>query len=249
MKILASYSIKGGVGKTTTAVNLAWLAHRSGISTLLLDLDPQGASSFYLRQDAEGSLEAKRWLKGKSALTDHVLSTDYDWLDIVAAHDSFRDLDLVLDGEDDTALRRELRALKKRYQLVIVDCPPTFNRLSEQIFRAAHRIVVPVQPTTLSARTYEQLRLRMADVGVKEKKLLPFFSMVEGRKSLQKEVMATFSAQYPYILDARIPYSADVERMGIQRAPVGTYGGRRIAAKAFEALWQQVLAEAEIPAK
>lgn len=249
MKVIASYSIKGGVGKTTTAVNLAWLAHRAGISTLLIDLDPQGASSFYLRHDNQGSLHTKQWLTGKTDLQRHVLSTDYDWLDLVAAHDSFRDLDNELAAQDNNLLRQLIRSLKKRYQLIIVDCPPTLNHLSAQIFRAAHRILVPVPPTTLSERTFEQLNVRLGELGVKESKLLPFFSMVEGRKRLHREVMASFSEHYPATLAASIPYSAEIERMGLERAPLGTFGGKRTPARAYEALWRVLLTEARIPVK
>ncbi|WLD57359.1 ParA family protein [Salinispirillum sp. LH 10-3-1] len=247
MKVVASYSIKGGVGKTTTAVNLAWLAHRAGISTLLLDLDPQGASSFYLRHDNKGSLQSKQWLTGKTDLQRHVLSTDYEWLDLVAAHDSFRDLDIELAALDSNLLRQLIRSLKKKYQLIVVDCPPTVNHLSAQIFRAAHRILVPVQPTTLSERTFAQLNARLTELGVKDSKLLPFFSMVEARKRLHREVMHAFSAQYPATLQAQIPFSAEIERMGLERAPLGTFGGKRAPARAYEALWRLVLTEARIP--
>lgn len=249
MKVVASYSIKGGVGKTTTAVNLAWLAHRAGISTLLLDLDAQGASSFYMQQDDQGSLHSKQWLAGKAELAQHVLSTDYDWLDLIAAHDSFRDFDNELAGLDEKMLRQLIRAMKRKYQLVVVDCPPTDNHLSAQIFRAAHRILVPVQPTTLSERTYEQLNVRLTKLGIKSDKLLPFFSMVEGRKRLHRDVMQAFRARYPTTLDASIPYSAEIERMGLERAPLGTFGGKRAPARAYEELWLRLLTDARIPVK
>ena len=96
MKVLACYSMKGGVGKTATAVNMAWFAANSGAKTLLVDMDPQGASSFYFRVKAKKKAWDKRFFDTYKHLLEHVKGSDFDNLDILPAHLSFRHFDVNL---------------------------------------------------------------------------------------------------------------------------------------------------------
>lgn len=97
MKVLALYSIKGGVGKTSSAVNLAFIAARNGYRTLLWDLDPQGASSYYFRIKPRIKGGSKGLIAGKRELDDLIKGTDFEGLDLLPSDFSFRNLDLVLD--------------------------------------------------------------------------------------------------------------------------------------------------------
>ena len=98
MKVLASYNIKGGVGKTATAVNLAHLAAAEGARVLVWDLDPQGATSFYFRVKPKVKGGSRGLVRGKRALDDAVKGTDFDHLDLVPADFSYRNMDLELDA-------------------------------------------------------------------------------------------------------------------------------------------------------
>ncbi len=97
MKVIATYNIKGGVGKTATAVNLAWLAAREGAPTLVWDLDPQGAASYYYRIKPKIKGGGKRLVQGKRDLDDFIRGTDYAQLDLLPADFSYRNMDLFLD--------------------------------------------------------------------------------------------------------------------------------------------------------
>ena len=99
MRIIAVYNIKGGVGKTATAVNLAWLSAQSGARTLLWDLDPQGAASFTFRIKPGVAGGGKRLVKGGDAVTDSIKGTDFERLDVLPADFSYRNFDIVLDSE------------------------------------------------------------------------------------------------------------------------------------------------------
>ncbi|MEX1057985.1 MAG: ParA family protein [Natronospirillum sp.] len=246
MKVLACYSIKGGVGKSATAVNLAWLAQRAGIQTLLIDLDPQGAASYYLQRDDQATFTATHWLAESPPLMQHIVSTDYSWLDILPAHHSLGELDRGLAAGSPKALRRPIRDLKRTYQLIIIDCPPTLTHLSGALFRAAHRVLVPVVPTTLSLRTFSQLEEALKAQQVKASKILPFFSMVQARRSMHRQIMIDFRKTVPATLDATIPLAADVEKMGLERAPVGVFAHRRVAARGYEHLWRELLTQTAI---
>ncbi len=243
MKILASYNIKGGVGKTATAVNLAWLAAREGARTLVWDLDPQGAASFYFRIEPKVKGGGKGLVKGKHELERLIKGTNYPNLDLLPADFSFRNLDLLLEEakHPTKTLRKRLRELTGEYDYVFLDCPPSISLVSENIFRAADALLIPTIPTTLSLRTLKQL-VEFCDEQALGVELLPFFSMVDLRKQLHRMIVEQPPQGMVAFLQSYIPYASDVERMGTARAAIGEFAGRSAAARAFEALWREVRA-------
>ena len=244
MNIVAAYSIKGGVGKTAFAVNFAYACAQAGQRTLLLDLDPQGASSFYFRVRPSEKLKGRKLMAGKQSLADFLRESDYPGLDILPAKLSFRHFDHVLAdaAKPRDHLRHLLKPLADDYDLVILDAPPNLNLLSENILHATDAVVCPVVPTPLSANTLAQLveflEERFAD---HMPEFLPFFSMVESRKRLHRDTMCELRAQYPTFLRTVVPYATDVERMGLTRAPLLATRPACVAGKAFTQLAAEVL--------
>lgn len=245
MKTIAIYNIKGGVGKTTAAVNLAYLAARDGYPTLLWDLDPQGASSYYFRIKAKVKGGGKQLIAGKRELDGLIKATDFENLDLLPADFSFRNLDLELDARKKPTqrLQKLLKPLADDYAFVFLDCPPNISLLSEAIFTAADVLLTPIIPTTLSLRSLTQLKKFIVTNKLQRVRLLPFLSMTDQRKKLHKEMIAALPAQYPEMLGVQIPYASDVEKMGIERMPLGSFMKHSRSAKAFEALWQEVLTQ------
>ena len=242
MNVLATYNIKGGVGKTASAVNLAWLASHEGLRTLVWDLDPQGAASFYLgaQPTAEDSLEDL--LDRKRGLASAVIDTPHPRLRLLPASLGYRHLDLAL-GEfrkPTARLGKLLAPLAEHFDLVIIDCAPSLSLASENVFGVADWLLVPVIPTPLSIRAYEQLQAYAAKDGDLAGRLLPFFSMVDRRRQLQCTLVSDFAAQHPEVLRSFIPYTSQVERMGEQRAPLHVFAATSPGARAFLALWQSV---------
>ncbi len=215
MKIIASYNIKGGVGKTATAVNLAYLAAREGNRTLIWDLDPQGAATYYFRVKPKVKGGTKALVSGHRDLDDLVKGTDFENLDLLPADFSYRNMDLVLeDNKRPTKqLQKLLTPMAIAYDYVFLDCPPSISLVSENVFRASHALLVPMIPTTLSARTLAQLQdfLEGHD-GLGKISLMPFFSMVDRRKNLHLHLMETLPESFPSFLKASIPYASEVER-------------------------------------
>lgn len=243
MQVIACYSNKGGVGKTATSVNLAHAMARSGGRVLLCDLDPQGASSFYFRVKPSRKLSETKFFEDTDRFADAIRASDFEGLDILPANRSFRDFDRFLSRirSKRSRLTKALAAAGAEYDFVVLDCPPNFSLLSENIFRAADRIVVPVPPSTLSERTFDQLVAFFKDQNLPRRKISAFFSMAERRKTLHRETMERMRAAHPKrFLDAVIPYSADVERMGLRRAPVAEYAPRSAAALAYAALFREL---------
>lgn len=248
MRVYASYNIKGGVGKTAAAVNLAYLAAREGHRTLLWDLDPQGAASFYLRVKPKRRGGAKRLVRGKRHPAEIIRESDYGGLDLLRAHFDYRHLDLVLAGvkRPRTRIARVLDLLAEDYDRVFLDCPPGITLAAESVFRAARALIVPTIPTTLSLRTLGQLDTYLREEGPRRLALLPFYSMVDARKSLQRRICEESAGEHRF-LETRIPYASVVEQMGEHRAPVALYSPGGAATRAFEALWREVEARAPGP--
>ena len=241
MSILASYNIKGGVGKTATAVNLAYLSAREGARTLIWDLDPQGAASFYFRVEAKvkggvGIVEKA----GRAA--KRIKGTDFEGLDLIPADFSYRMMDIVLDNSKESRERlgMAMDRLKDEYDRIFLDCPPGLTLVSENIFHASDALIVPTIPTTLSLRTLGQLFDFRKQNGPKKLKILPFYSMVDRRKHLHRLILETPTKALPGVLKSHIPYAADVEKMGVKREPLPAYAAHSTPGRAYDALWGEI---------
>lgn len=242
MTVLATYNIKGGVGKTAAAVNLAYLAAREGARTLIWDLDPQGAATYYFRVKPKIKGGGKGLVNKKHHTEDLIKGTDYPLLDLLPADFSYRHLDIHLDGKNKPtrALHKILKPLQSDYDYVFLDCPPSISLVSEAVFEASDYLLVPIIPTVLSLRTLEQLMTFGREKALAPLRILPFFSMVDRRKNLHLEITASLPRDIPTLLSSQIPYASDVEKMGIHRAALGSFAGRSRAALAYEALWTEI---------
>jgi len=251
MRVLAVFSIKGGVGKTATAVNLAYLASRAWSRVLLWDLDPQAAATFYfrVRPRVKGGIEAI--LRRERPLDRWVKGTDFERLDLLPADTSYRNADLVLSElkKPVKGLRRVLRSLgdDAGYQWVFLDCPPSISLLSESVFRAVDALLVPVIPTTLSLRTLQQLDRVCGELPYPAPPILPFFAMVDRRKRLHRTIVEELPQSRPGVLRTEIPYASVVEQMGTRRSPLGAYAPSSPAWRAYEDLWREVRERLDAP--
>jgi cellulose biosynthesis protein BcsQ len=234
--------MKGGVGKTASAVNIAYLAANSGYKTLLCDLDPQGSSSFYLKVKPRKKHNSKTLIKGGHKIDKNIRGSDYENLDILPADISYRNLDLILDDikKSQKQLKKSLSPLKDEYDYVVLDCPPNITLVSENIFHTANLILVPLIPTTLSIQTYNKLMAFFKEMKLKRNTVFPFFSMVEKRKKLHNDIMQNFFNNKKRFLKSTVPYSSVVENMGIEKAPVAEFNPRSAASQAFDNLWQEI---------
>ncbi|MCL2075944.1 MAG: AAA family ATPase [Betaproteobacteria bacterium] len=241
MSVIAVYNIKGGVGKTATAVNLAYLSARQTGKTLLVDMDPQASASFYFRVCPQQNFGAKKLLKGGRHIEENIKGTDYSGLYMLPADFSYRNIDLALDERKESHMRlhKVLAPLMAEYEYIILDCPPNLTLLSENILYAADYVLMPLIPTTLSLRSLDQLYAFLDKIGLGHDNLLLFFSMVEKRKKMHAEIMLSLRERFR-VLQTTIPYSADIERMGVYRQPVAAALPASTAAAAYASLWREI---------
>jgi cellulose biosynthesis protein BcsQ len=244
MKIIAVTNIKGGVGKTTTAVNLSYICAASGGRTLLWDLDPQGAATYTLRGEPNEHASPKRLLSGKRELPELILPTGYPNLDLLPAEFSYRNFDVHLSGRKRPTERllKMSRSLREIYSVLFLDCAPGISLLSENVLRAADAILVPLLPTPFSVRMLEQLSAFIGAQGWTDLVLLPFFSMVDRRRSLHNEVMASTRDRFPAVLATEVPYWSEIERMSLRRAPIPAFAPSSASAQVYAALWAEATA-------
>jgi len=242
MQIVAVTNIKGGVGKTTTAVNLAYLSAVGGARTLLWDLDAQGAATYTLQVEAGERVSAKKLVGGRRELPEAIVASAYERLHVLPADLSYRNFDLHLAARKRPTERllKMSRSLREDYDLLVLDCPPGISLLTESVLRAADALVVPLLPTPLSLRTLAQLREFVAAEGWTDLRLLPFFSMVDRRRSLHRELIDSTRAESSGLLATEVPYWSEIERVSVRRAPMGVIAPHSEAARIYAALWAEV---------
>jgi chromosome partitioning protein len=242
MQIVGVSNIKGGVGKTTTAVNLAFLAACAGRRTVLWDLDPQGASTYLLGGETDERASARKLVRGRRELQEILAPTRFENLALLPADISYRHFDVHMSAEKHPTRRLMMmaRPLQDDCDLLLLDCPPGISLLSENVLRAADAIVVPMLPAPLSLRMLEQLQGFVTAEGWSDLAILPFFSMVDRRRSLHEQVIAEARNRFPSILACEVPYWSEIERMSVRRAPLPAFAPRSPAAEIYVALWKEI---------
>jgi cellulose biosynthesis protein BcsQ len=241
--VIAAYNIKGGVGKTSAAVNLARIAAAGGARVLLWDLDPQGAATFLLRVKPKVKGGGRKLVHGKSDPSPLIKGSDYERLDLLPADFSYRNMDLALDAtkRPTKQIGRVLAPLARDYDYVFLDCPPAISLASESVFEAADVLLVPLIPSPLSLRPFEQLQRFLAEAPSHRPLILGFFSMTDRRKRLHRKLVAERSRDGGNLLRSEIPAASEVERMAVERATLREFAPHGRAAQAYAQLWAELL--------
>lgn len=241
MKVVALFSVKGGVGKTSSAVNLAYeSAARTG-TTLLWDLDPQGGATFLLDVKPRLRGGAESLVRGDTRVAGAVRRTAWERLDVLPADETYRDLDLVLDQLKRSRRRLSdvLSPLAAHYDVVVLDCPPTSSVLARAALRAADLVVVPLVPAPLVLRSLDQV-LALVEEEDDAPPVRAFLSMVDRRKLAHRRAVDELPRQRKEILPVVVPATVNMERMGEHRKPIATFAPESPATEGYRALWDRL---------
>jgi cellulose biosynthesis protein BcsQ len=242
VRALAVASIKGGVGKTSTVVNLAGAASERGATVLVWDLDPQGSATWAL--GVVGRVpEGARAVIASTTVTEHVVHrSSVPAIDVIPADYSLRHVDAELAATNSkNPIRKVVRKVRDRYDLVLIDCSPGITPTVDRALHAVDGLLIPVVPSTLPMRSVGQLRAYVAaDRAIRRLPVLPFLSMIDRRRATHRRLVDELTAEDPAFLATPIPLSVDIESVGTRRRPVTDSRPASKAADAYRAAWQEI---------
>ncbi|MEM7780779.1 MAG: ParA family protein [Pseudomonadota bacterium] len=236
MASIAVYSVKGGVGKTTFAVNLAWCAAMiSRRETLLWDLDAANGSGFLLDVDPKKKRTAESVFDQNRKPSKLIRKTKYSNLSLLPADESIRTLDrqFARIGKK-KRLSKLVETLSKDFDRIIFDCPPVLNEVSAQVMRAADLVIVPLPPSPLSTRAFDQVVAEVRGSGKSHPPILPVLSMLDMRRNLHNQAREA-NPRWPVV-----PLASAIELCAVERKPIGAFAPRSPAARAFAQLWTAI---------
>ena len=253
--VLAVANQKGGVGKTTTSVATAVMLAQAGLRVLLIDLDPQGNASSSLGIDKSSLVRTTYDLMiGRARATDAARPSGRDGLDIVATSSSLAAAEIELVDIDDRErqLQRALVGIEGRYDLVMIDCPPSLGLLTVNAFTAASSVLVPIQCEFLPLEGLTQLQRTIGQV---RQHLNPelvitgvLMTMYDARTRLSAQVVEEVRRFYPKELFATvIPRSIRLAEAPSYGLSIAEYDPKSNGAVAYQRLVGELIQRLGLP--
>jgi cellulose biosynthesis protein BcsQ len=234
--VIAVYSVKGGVGKTTIAANLAWCAAElTRRKTLLWDLDPSGGAGFLLGLSPKSQAAAEAVFSRDADPAALIRTSAYERLDLLPADESLRSVDSLL-----AKLGKRKRVAKltdvlaRSYERIVLDCPPVLNELSAQVLRAADCVIVPLPPSPLSTRAFDLVVREIGAHASPRPPILPVLSMLDRRRTLHREAHEAHP-EWPVI-----PLASAIEQCAARQQPVGVFAATSPSSNGFAQLWAAI---------
>ncbi len=247
MKVLTCYSLKGGVGKTTTAINVAYLSSKQGYRTLLIDLDPQGSASWMLRTVRTDSRSITKVASGKTtagaALKTSVFGTDYEGLDLIPYGVETLNLDahLATLKSPSKGIERIFDIGSTDYELIVVDLPPSAGPLAKATLVASDLVIFVMTPSKLSLHALEEAKDRIPTLTKRRTRVL--FTMVDPRRHVDLESIEEARASGSLVLETQISRSTLFDRMQDRRAPISLAAPKSKAADSYLQLYHELATE------
>jgi chromosome partitioning protein len=249
-RIIAVANQKGGVGKTTTAINLAAALAQRGRRVLVVDIDPQGNSTTALGIDKAHVASCIYDVLLKSAsLADAVIETKVPglWLVPATLNLAGAEIELVSALSRERRLRNALRAPTTSYDDIIIDCPPSLGLLTLNALTAAHWLIIPVQAEYLALEGLGQLTrvIELVRTHLNEELSIMgvLITMYDGRTNLATQVVSEVENYFPGVVFAtRIPRTVRLSEAPSYGAPIATFDPKGKGAVAYAALANEVLA-------
>lgn len=237
--------MKGGVGKTTLAVNIAYEASSSGLRTLVWDLDPQGSATYILRVKPKLKKDTFKLDRNNLSLSRSIKETMWPLLDLIPSDFNLRRLDKSITEQKqfDELLRKSINTLRKNYDLLIIDNSTSASSISEAVINCSDIVFVPVIPNDMSLHTFNTFESFIKTIRQKKQKpkVFAIFNMVDGRKLLHKQILGKHLGTDSRFLKTTIPASSSIEQMATKRQPAGSFRTSFAVSSSLSALFEEVL--------
>ncbi len=246
--IIAFANQKGGVGKTTSAINVAAALGKRGKKTLLIDLDPQGNATSGVGVGKKGlSATVYDVIIGRATAKEAILKTEFTNLWVMPANMSLAGADSEL-GElenAETCLKRALEPIKEEYRYIIIDCPPSLSRLTVNALTAAAGVVIPMPCEYYALEGLSQLALSVRRVRELYNPTLEIsgilLTMFQGRLILSNQVVAELKKYYDdKLFKTTISRAVKLAEAPGFGQPIGYYEPRGKSAKEYDAVAKEL---------
>ena len=246
MKKIAVYNIKGGVGKTTTSVNLACFLAKSGLSVLLWDLDPQGGSSFFFNRQNSNINTHGRLFDRYITIYDVIHSTTSYQIDVISNDPLFSDQFMThasrmtaLNFGNNELIKITLDEVEDDYDVCILDCSPGRFMLHDNIFNASDLLLIPNLPAPLSIYCNNMLMDSLQGDQKLAKKTFSFYNMVQVHKILHKQYLDNRKTA-SWMLDNYIPFYSDIELITLTKESIFHQARECKAITYYNNLWLEL---------
>lgn len=254
-RIIAIANQKGGVGKTTTAINLSACLAEAGRRVLVIDLDPQGNTTSGLGVDKNRlSSTVYEMMIGDCDLEDCIIRDLFDNLDLAPSNVNLSGAEIELIGIDrkEFILKEASEGLRERYEYVIIDCPPSLNMLTVNALTAADTVLVPIQCEFYALEGLSQL---IHTINLVKKRLNPaldmegvVFTMYDARTNLSLQVVENVKSNLRQnVYKTIIPRNVRLAEAPSHGLPINIYDSRSAGAESYRLLAQEVMDHEHMP--
>jgi chromosome partitioning protein len=247
LKKIALYNIKGGVGKTTTTVNLACMLAKQGLSVLLWDMDPQGGSSYFFNLENKNDNTHARLFDRYLTIYDVIRSTDSYQIDVISNDSKFSDQFMnkasrltAVDFINHDLINVVLKEVEDDYDVCIIDCSPGRFLLHDNIFKAADLLLIPNIPAPLSVYCNDILINELQAKMGTQNKILSFYNMVQVNKNTHKFYLDNRLAKNGHIINNYIPFYTEIENISLTKESIFHQLKEFKTNIFYENLWQEI---------